>query len=121
MSFLGKLFGKVGRGIVKGAEVAGEVAIAAASAQAQADEDAREQQREFGDDFRNPGIVVGYVLAMFFLGMHLRHGITSSIQSLGLMPESWTSRILRGGIVLALVIAGLFAVIPIAVYFGAIR
>lgn len=55
MSFLGKLFGKVGRGIVKGAEVAGEVAIAAASAQAQADEDAREQQREFGDDFRNPG------------------------------------------------------------------
>jgi len=81
----------------------------------------RDLYRLLIDDFRNPGIVVGYVLAMFFLGMHLRHGITSSIQSLGLMPESWTSRILRGGIVLALVIAGLFAVIPIAVYFGAIR
>ena len=28
---------------------------------------------------------------------------------------------LRGGIVLAILIAGLFAIIPIAVYFGAIR
>ena len=73
------------------------------------------------EDFKKPGYVVGYVLAMFLLGMHLRHGISSAIQSLGLMPESWTTRILRGGIVLAIVIAALFAVIPIAVYFGAIR
>jgi succinate dehydrogenase / fumarate reductase, cytochrome b subunit len=73
------------------------------------------------DDFRKPGIVVGYVLAMILLGMHLRHGISSSIQSLGLMPESWTTRMLRGGIVVAIAIAGLFAIIPIAVYFGAIR
>ena len=73
------------------------------------------------DDFRNPGIVTGYVLAMFLLGLHLRHGISSSIQSLGLMPDSWTTRILRGGIVLAIVVAGLFAVIPVAVYFGVIR
>jgi succinate dehydrogenase / fumarate reductase cytochrome b subunit len=58
---------------------------------------------------------------MVLLGMHLRHGITSAIQSLGLMPQSWTVRILRGGIVLAIVVAGLFAIIPIAVYVGAIR
>jgi succinate dehydrogenase / fumarate reductase cytochrome b subunit len=81
----------------------------------------RDLYRLLIDDFRKPGIVVGYVLAMFLLGMHLRHGISSAIQSLGLMPESWTTRILRGGIVLAVVIAGLFAIIPIAVYFGAIR
>jgi succinate dehydrogenase / fumarate reductase cytochrome b subunit len=81
----------------------------------------RDLYRLLIDDFRRPFIVVGYVLAMFFLGMHLRHGITSSIQSLGLMPDSWTRRILSGGIVLAIVIAGLFAIIPVAVYFGAIR
>jgi succinate dehydrogenase / fumarate reductase cytochrome b subunit len=81
----------------------------------------RDLYRLLIDDFRRPGIVVGYVLAMFLLGMHLRHGISSSIQSLGLMPGSWTTRILRGGIVLAIAIAGLFAVIPIAVYFGVIR
>jgi succinate dehydrogenase / fumarate reductase cytochrome b subunit len=73
------------------------------------------------DDFHNPFIVTGYVVAMVLLGMHLRHGITSAIQSLGLMPQSWTVRILRGGIVLAIVVAGLFAIIPIAVYVGAIR
>ncbi|TAK17450.1 MAG: succinate dehydrogenase cytochrome b subunit [Acidobacteria bacterium] len=81
----------------------------------------RDLYRLLIDDFRRPGIVAGYVLAMFLLGLHLRHGISSSIQSLGLMPESWTARILRAGIVLAILIAGLFAVIPVAVYFGAIR
>lgn len=73
------------------------------------------------DDFRNPFIATGYVIAMFLLGLHLRHGITSAIQSLGLMPQSWTVRILRAGIVLAIAIAGLFAIIPLAVYFGVIR
>lgn len=81
----------------------------------------RDLYRLLIDDFTKPGYVVGYVLAMFLLGLHLRHGISSAIQSLGLMPESWTTRILRGGIVLAVVMAGLFAIIPIAVYFGVIR
>lgn len=81
----------------------------------------RDLYRLLIDDFTKPGYVVGYVLAMFLLGLHLRHGISSSIQSLGLMPDSWTTRILRGGILLAIVIAGLFAIIPIAVYFGVIR
>jgi succinate dehydrogenase / fumarate reductase cytochrome b subunit len=81
----------------------------------------RDLYRLLIDDFRRPGIAAGYVLAMFLLGMHLRHGISSSIQSLGLMPDSWTTRILRGGMALAIAIAGLFAIIPIAVYFGVIK
>lgn len=81
----------------------------------------RDLYRLLIDDFHNAGIVTGYVLAMALLGFHLRHGISSAIQSLGLMPDSWTTRILRAGIVLAIATAGLFAVIPIAVYFGVIR
>lgn len=81
----------------------------------------RDLYRLMLEDFTKPLVVAGYVLAMFLLGMHLRHGISSSIQSLGLMPDSWTVRILRAGIVLAIVIASLFAVIPVAVYFGVIR
>ena len=73
------------------------------------------------DDFHRPGIVAGYVVAMLLLGLHLSHGITSSIQSLGLMPQSVTVKILRAGIVVAAVLALLFALIPIAVYFGVIR
>jgi succinate dehydrogenase / fumarate reductase cytochrome b subunit len=73
------------------------------------------------EHFREPAYAVGYVIAMVLLGFHLRHGISSAMQSLGLMPGSWTARILRAGMVLAILIAGLFAIIPIAVYFGAIR
>jgi len=73
------------------------------------------------DDFHKPGYVVGYVLAMLIIGLHLRHGISSATQSLGIMPQSWTMQVLRGGMALAMLIAVLFAIIPIAVYFGVIR
>ncbi len=73
------------------------------------------------DDFHKPGYVVGYVLAMLIIGLHLRHGISSATQSLGIVPESWTMQVLRGGMALAMLMAILFAIIPIAVYFGVIR
>ncbi len=73
------------------------------------------------DDFHKPGYVIGYVVAMLVVGLHLRHGISSSMQSLGIVPDSWTMLVLRGGMVLALLMAVLFAIIPLAVYFGVIR
>ena len=77
-----------------------------------------------GDVYRN--IVVGfsrwpvslfYVLAMLCLGLHLRHGISSALQSLGVIPEAWTRRVLTAGVVLTLAIAGGFVLIPIYIYF----
>jgi succinate dehydrogenase / fumarate reductase cytochrome b subunit len=68
--------------------------------------------------FKQPLYVGAYVVSMVLLGLHLRHGISSSMQSLGIMPESKTAAVLRAGLVLAVVIAGLFAVIPVVIYFG---
>lgn len=67
--------------------------------------------------FKNPGYVVFYVLAMGVVGLHLRHGISSAFQSLGLMTTGvWTTRLLTLGLTLAVVIAGGFALIPVWVY-----
>jgi len=66
--------------------------------------------------FQSPGYVLFYVVCMVLVGMHLRHGLSSAFQSLGLMPKSWTGRILRAGAVLAVVIAGGFSLIPVFIY-----
>ncbi|MDQ3069249.1 MAG: succinate dehydrogenase cytochrome b subunit [Acidobacteriota bacterium] len=67
--------------------------------------------------FHNPLNVVWYVVAMALVGMHLRHGITSALQSLGAMPARATKGVLIGGAITAAAIAGGFAMIPVWVYF----
>lgn len=67
--------------------------------------------------FRQPLYAGFYVVAMGIIGMHLRHGVSSAFQSLGLMATSaWTSRLLTLGLALSLAIAGGFALIPVWVY-----
>jgi succinate dehydrogenase / fumarate reductase cytochrome b subunit len=67
--------------------------------------------------FSQPGYVVFYVIAMSVVGLHLRHGISSAFQSLGLMTTSvWTTRLLGAGLTLAVILAGGFALIPVWVY-----
>jgi succinate dehydrogenase / fumarate reductase cytochrome b subunit len=66
--------------------------------------------------FQHPGYVVFYVVCMVLVGMHLRHGISSSFQSLGLMPKSWTGRILRAGAALAAIVGAGFTLIPVYIY-----
>lgn len=66
--------------------------------------------------FQNPFYVAFYVVCMVLVGMHLRHGISSAFQSLGLMPRSWTARILRAGATLAIVVGAGFALLPVCVY-----
>ena len=80
--------------------------------------DERDLYRLFIEVFQHPAYVGAYVFSMVLLGLHLRHGISSSMQSLGIIPESRTATVLRGGIALAIVIAGLFALLPIAVFLG---
>ena len=68
------------------------------------------------ETFHKPGYVIWYVIAMVFVGMHLRHGITSALQSLGAIPPGMTRKVLTAGAIVAIAIAGGFAMIPVWIY-----
>jgi succinate dehydrogenase cytochrome b subunit len=67
--------------------------------------------------FQQPVWVVLYVVATLLVGLHLRHGISSGFQSLGLDHPVYTRRLVTWGIVGAVVIGGGLAIIPVWVYF----
>jgi succinate dehydrogenase cytochrome b subunit len=66
--------------------------------------------------FSSPLWVAVYVVCMVFVGFHLRHGISSAFQSLGTSHPVYTKRLVGAGTLLAILIAGGFAIIPIWVY-----
>ena len=66
--------------------------------------------------FSNPFWVAVYLFAMVLIGFHLRHGISGAFQSLGADHPVYTKRLVAFGTVLAVLIAGGFAIIPIWVY-----
>ena len=65
--------------------------------------------------FKNELYVGGYAVAMVLLGFHLWHAFQSAFQTLGLYARP---RLRRLSIGLCVVIAGGFAMIPLAIYFG---
>jgi succinate dehydrogenase / fumarate reductase cytochrome b subunit len=71
--------------------------------------------------FRNPFVVVLYLIAMAAVGLHLYHGIWSSGRSLGMSPPSPHPLRRTVAVVLALFVWLGFTVIPIAVYAGVVR
>jgi succinate dehydrogenase / fumarate reductase, cytochrome b subunit len=71
--------------------------------------------------FRNPIVVIVYLVAMVAVGLHLYHGVWSSGRSLGISPPSPTPLRRTVAVVLALMIWLGFTVIPIAVYAGVVR
>jgi succinate dehydrogenase / fumarate reductase cytochrome b subunit len=66
--------------------------------------------------FQHPLWVAFYVMATLLVGLHLRHGIASGLQSLGLDHPKYTRQITAWGVALAVVIAGGLAVIPVLVH-----
>jgi len=62
-----------------------------------------------------------YVAAMVVLGLHLYHGTWSLLQTLGLDAYAPDGPIRRLGHVLAVVVAGGFALVPLAILFGLMR
>jgi succinate dehydrogenase / fumarate reductase, cytochrome b subunit len=76
----------------------------------------RDLYRTEAEIFRSPIWVGVYVLCMVLVGLHLRHGIASAFQSLGVDHPTYTKRIVAVGTVAAIAIAGAFAVIPVWVY-----
>ena len=67
--------------------------------------------------FQNPLWVVVYVVATLLVGLHLRHGIASAFQSLGLDHPVYTRRLTWLGIGFAVLIGVGLATIPVWVYF----
>src|SRR5580704_798918 len=65
------------------------------------------------ENFASPLLVTFYVLSMLVVGSHLWHGISSSLQSLGLDNPTWTPRLLAAGKVIAVLLAGAFIFIAL--------
>lgn len=66
--------------------------------------------------FSSPLWVGVYVVCMVLIGLHLRHGISSGFQSIGADHPVYTKRLVLFGTILAILIGGGFAIIPIWVY-----
>ena len=66
--------------------------------------------------FTQPAWVGFYVVCTLIVGLHLRHGISSAFQSIGLDHPVYTKRLTMLGIVFAIVIGGGLAAIPVLLY-----
>ncbi|MGB3295000.1 MAG: succinate dehydrogenase cytochrome b subunit, partial [Phormidesmis sp.] len=77
----------------------------------------RDLARLVFETFHKPGYTAGYVLVLSVLGLHLRHGIWSALQSVGVetRPAVYAASAAFGGAI-ALGFIGL----PLAIYFGLI-
>jgi len=78
----------------------------------------RDLFRLVADTFQDPLYVLFYVVSMVVVGLHLNHGIASAVQSLGLSNRRIGPGTVWAGRLLALTIAGGFALLPIYVYFA---
>lgn len=72
------------------------------------------------DSFRNPWIVAFYVAGMLGLSTHLKHAISSSVQTLGLTKEGHNSWLRKASPLLAAGIIAGFLAVPLSVFTGAI-
>lgn len=71
--------------------------------------------------FKNIWLVVLYVLAMVSLAYHLLHGFASAFQTLGWNHRKYTPLIKCIGVWYSIIIALLFAAMPVAIYTGLIK
>ncbi|WP_339706879.1 succinate dehydrogenase cytochrome b subunit [Algoriphagus aquimarinus] len=67
--------------------------------------------------FQNELMVIGYVIAMAFLGFHLSHGFASAFQTLGLNHAKYSPAIEVIGKIYCIVVPILFASMPVYIYF----
>ena len=71
--------------------------------------------------FQIPWLTALYLLAMVALGLHLYHGAWSSARTLGVAPPTrWPMR-RRLAVAIAVLVAGGFAVVPLAAALGFLR
>lgn len=70
--------------------------------------------------FRVPAVSVFYIVAMALLCLHLRHGLSSMVQTLGLHHPRYTPRLKALAVIVATLIFFGFVSIPVAVMTGVI-
>lgn len=75
----------------------------------------RDLARLVFETFQSPIYTAGYVLVLSALGLHLRHGLWSALQSLGIATKP---RMFAASAVLGSAIALGFIGLPLAIYFG---
>lgn len=73
------------------------------------------------NDFQVWWVNVIYIVAMVMLGLHINHGFWSASQTLGINSPARDKAIKATGSTLAVVIAGGFILVPIAVMTGLVR
>jgi succinate dehydrogenase / fumarate reductase cytochrome b subunit len=73
------------------------------------------------EKFQQPAYAFGYSGVMVLLGLHLRHGIWSALQSLGMMAKPVKLGIYGASLALGVAIAAGFIIMPLAVYFHVIN
>ena len=70
---------------------------------------------------RRPLIAIFYIVAMAALALHLYHGAWSSLRTLGVAQASVSPLKRRAAVIIAIVIAAGFAVVPLAVLLGVVK
>ncbi|HEY9770370.1 MAG TPA: succinate dehydrogenase cytochrome b subunit [Coleofasciculaceae cyanobacterium] len=70
------------------------------------------------EKFRNPVYAFGYTGIMIILAFHLRHGIWSAWQSIGLLNSKISPAVYALALILAILIAIGFIALPLSIYFG---
>lgn len=73
------------------------------------------------ETFKNPFLVLLYVLAMVSLAYHLLHGFSSAFQTLGWNHKKYTPIIKGFGFWFSIIIPLIFALMPIVMYLGYIN
>jgi succinate dehydrogenase / fumarate reductase cytochrome b subunit len=71
--------------------------------------------------FQNPFATIFYLLGLFLLCMHLSHGFSSFVQTLGLNTNATAKALEIGGAALAWLVFAGYASIPMAVLFGLLQ
>ena len=69
------------------------------------------------NEFHSPLVAGIYIAAMALLGMHLYHAVSSALTTLGANHPRYAKGILWLGRIYTFVVCGIFALIPIAVFF----
>ena len=70
------------------------------------------------EKFQHLGFVIGYIVALGFLGFHLHHAFQSAFQSLGLNHSKYTPFIKFLSLAVSIILPVGYAIIPLAIYFN---
>jgi len=72
------------------------------------------------EKFHDPLYAFGYAGVMIMLAVHLRHGLWSAWQSIGVLNSKVSPLIYTLALILAILIAIAFIILPLSIYFGII-